>query len=282
MCLHRRHKSMSNLMICNNFFLLVRKYSIFLLISCNNNFDALLEICFCHHFTIISDSTKSCFIYNIGKFCTGSSGCHSRNCMEIHIIRKLHFLCMYFKDCLTSLKIRQFHRNTTVKTSRTGKCRVKGFRTVGRCQNDNTIVSFKSIHLRKQLVQCLLTFIISTCHLAITFLSDSINFINKYDTRCFFLCLFKEITDFGSTHTYKHLDKFRSGHGKERNIGFPGYCFCQHSFTGTWRAYEQHSFRHRSANFGVFFRIMQIIHNFLQIFFCFFFTGNITEANTFR
>ena len=201
--------------------------------------------------------------------------------MEIHIVRKLNFFCMYLKDCFTTFKIRKFHRYTTVKTSRTSQCRVKRFRTVGRCQNNDTVIFLKTIHLSKQLVQSLLTFIVSTCHLSVSFLTDSIDLINEYDTRCFFLCLFKEITNLGSTHTNKHFHKFRTGHREEWYIGFSGYCFCQHGFTGTWRADKQNTFRHGSSHLGVFLRIMQVINDFLQIFFCFFFTGYITEADTF-
>ena len=201
--------------------------------------------------------------------------------MEIYIIRKLNFLCMYFKDCFTAFKIRKFHRYTAVKTSRTGQCRVKRFRTVGRCQNDNTIVSSKTIHLCKKLVQSLLTFIIATCHLTVTFLADGIDFVDKYDTRSLFFCLAEKITDFGCAHSDKHLDKFRTGHGEERYVSLSGYCFCQHGLTSTWRTYEQDTFRHGSTDFGVFIRIVKIINDFLKIFFCFFLACDITEMNTF-
>ena len=45
-------------------------YGIFLLVSCDNDFDALFKVCFCHNFAVIADCTKSCFIDNIGKFRT--------------------------------------------------------------------------------------------------------------------------------------------------------------------------------------------------------------------
>ena len=116
--------------------------------------------------------------------------------MEIYIIRKLYFLCMYLKNCFTALKIRKFYRYTAVETSRTGQCRVKRFRTVGCRQNDNSVVALETIHLSKELVQSLFALIVSACHLTVTFLTDGINLINKHDTRSFFFGLFKEVTYF--------------------------------------------------------------------------------------
>ena len=116
--------------------------------------------------------------------------------MEIYIIRKLYFLCMYLKNCFTAFKIRQFYRYTAVETSRTGQCRIKRFRTVGCRQNDNAVVAFETIHLSKELVQSLFALIVSACHLTVTFLTDGIDLINKYNAWSFFFCLFKEVTHF--------------------------------------------------------------------------------------
>ena len=119
---------------------------------------------------------------------------------------------MNLQDFLTPLKIRKLNRDPSVKTSRTKKCRVKGIRSVGSCQDHNTLGTVKTVHLCQKLVQCLLTLIVSAAHSgAVTFLADRIDLINKYDTWCLLIGLFKKITDLGSTHTHKHLHKFRTG-----------------------------------------------------------------------
>ena len=68
---------------------------------------------------------------------------------------------MNLQDLFPSLQIRQFHRDSPVKTSRTKLCRIQGIRTVGCCQNDNTYGSIKSVHLSQQLVQSLFSLIIT-------------------------------------------------------------------------------------------------------------------------
>ena len=187
---------------------------------------------------------------------------------------------MNLQDRFPALEIRQFYRHSPVKTSWSGQCRVQGFRTVGCCQDDHTIISLKSIHLSKQLVQSLLPFIIST-HLTITFFTDSIDLINEYNTRSLFLCLLKQVTYLGSSHAYKHFHKFRAGHGEKRHIRFSGHSLCQHSLTCTRRAYKQNSFWHCCTYLGIFLRIVKVIYDLSQVFFCLILTCYIAEMDSF-
>ena len=138
---------MSDLMICNRLFLLIRKHGILLLITGNYNLDTFFQICLGYKCPVRTDSTKRALVDDIRKLGSRCTGCHTCNRMEIYIIANLDFSCMYLEDCLTAFQVRQFHRYTPVKTSRSGQCWIKGFRTVRCRQNDNTIISFKSIHL---------------------------------------------------------------------------------------------------------------------------------------
>ena len=112
---------------------------------------------------------------------------------------------MYLQDIYTSLKIRLVNDDTAVKTSRTKQCLIEHFRPVGRCQYQQSARRIETIHLRKQLIQCLLTLIISSSVPAVTALSDRIDLIDKDDTRCVFLCFLKQITDTRCTDTDEHL-----------------------------------------------------------------------------
>ena len=63
----------------------------------------------------------------------------------------------------------------------------------------------------------------------------SISSIKTIQGRLFF-CLLKKVTHLGSTHTDKHLDKFRTGHRKKWDVRLTGNRLGQHGFTGTGRA----------------------------------------------
>ena len=102
---------------------------------------------------------------------------------------------MYLQDIHPSFKIRSVNDHTSVKTSRTKKSRIKNLRSVGRSKDQKSLGCIKSIHLRKQLVQCLLTLIISAAIAGITAFTNGIDLIDKYDTRSILLGFLEKVTD---------------------------------------------------------------------------------------
>jgi len=69
---------------------------------------------------------------------------------------------MHFQDLLTTTYVWQTDHNLTVKAAWTQQRRVQYVRTVSRGDNDNSFVTFETIHLNQHLVQRLLTFIMTT------------------------------------------------------------------------------------------------------------------------
>ena len=114
---------------------------------------------------------------------------------------------MYFQYINSSFQIRFFHDNPSVKTSRTKQCLIQNFRPVCRTKNDDSLGRIKSVHLGKELVQCLLALIIAAAILGITAFSDGIDLIDKNNTWRHLLCLFEKVTDTRSTDTNKHFHK---------------------------------------------------------------------------
>ena len=188
---------------------------------------------------------------------------------------------MYLQNFLPALQIRQLYRHTAVEASRPGERGIEGFRTVGGGQKDDAAVFLKSVHFRQKLVQRLFPLIIAA-EAAVAFLADGVDFIDKDDAGSLFLGLFEKVAHFCGSHTHKHLDEFRSGHGKERNVGFTGYRLCEHGFSGARRTDQQDAFWHGGSDFSVFIGIMKIIHDFLKVFFGLFFSGDIVKFDTFR
>ena len=95
-CLFRGDKCVTDLMIRYNEFFFIGENSVFLLISGNNNFYTFFHICLRDELTIVTDSTKGSFIYNISKFSTGGAGSSFGNSSIIDVISNTNFLGMYF------------------------------------------------------------------------------------------------------------------------------------------------------------------------------------------
>ena len=195
-CLFRCDKRMSDLMVRNRPFLLVGENCILFLVSGNDNLNTLLKIFLCRIGTTIADCTKCRLVDDVCKLRSGGSGSHARNLKVVHIVGNLDLLCMNAQNRLSALEIREFYRNTAVKSTRSCQCRIKRFRSVRRCQNDNSVISLKSIHLGEQLVQRLLSLVVSTEISAITLLSNCIDLVDEDDTRSLLFRLLKEVTHF--------------------------------------------------------------------------------------
>ena len=67
---------------------------------------------------------------------------------------------MNLENLFSFLQVRQVHVNLAVETSCSEQCLVQYVCTVGGCENDDSGIGVKSIHLSKELIQCAFPFII--------------------------------------------------------------------------------------------------------------------------
>src|SRR5690606_17701555 len=126
--------------------------------------------------------------------------------------------------------------------------------SVGSRKNYHTDIGSETIHFHQKLVEGIFTFVVST-HDGVfaTSATNSIDFIDKNDTRCLFLSLFKQVTYPRGAHTHKHLHKIRARQGEERHLCLTRYCFREQSLTRSGRAHQKCPFRNFSTQIGVFF-----------------------------
>ena len=125
-------------------------------------------------------------------FRTGETGRQTCDLYEVDIFIYFNPFDMDIQYFNTSLKIRFIYQNLSVKTSRTKQCRIEYFRTVCRGQDDDRHIGTEAVHLGKQLVERLFTFIITAHHTAgRTTFTDRIDLIDKDDRRGIFLSLLK-------------------------------------------------------------------------------------------
>ena len=151
-CLFCSNQRMADFMISYNKFFLIGKNSVLLLISGDNYLNTLLKISLCSKFSSVTNCTERSFIYNIGKFCAGSSCCSLGNFIKADRICNFNLLGMNLKDILSSLQIRKLYRNPSVKTARSEKSRIKRIRSVSGGKDHNTLGTIKTVHLCQQLV----------------------------------------------------------------------------------------------------------------------------------
>ena len=189
---------------------------------------------------LVAASGKQCsFVAQVGQISTGEAGRTAGQNLGIDIRCQWLVLHMDLENLLTALHVGVANLNLAVKTARTQQRWIKHVRTVGCGDDDDAFIGFKTIHFHKQLVQCLLTFIVAAAEAGTTVATDSVDFVDEDDARCAFLGLLEHVAHAACTDAYEHFNKVGTRDREEGNIGFASDCASQQGFTGTWRTDQQ-------------------------------------------
>ena len=185
---------------------------------------------------------------------------------------------MHAQNLLTASQIRRGDRNLTVETARAQQRWVQDVWAVGRGNQNDALAVAEAIHFHQQLVQGLLTFIVSTASAGATLAANGINLIDEDDTRTIFLRLLKQVTHARCTNTDEHFHEVRARDGVERNARLTCNGAGKKGFTSTRRAIEQHAARNLRAKLVVARWVFQEVLDFLQLIHCFISARNILKG----
>src|SRR6056300_1073480 len=194
---------MSSFVVSNKFFLSRGE----LCITLGTHDNALIDIF--HNFVsddtiTITNGTDRTLIEKVREVGTGEASCLSGNAFKINIFSQLLVASMDTQNLLASSDTWESHLNLTIKATWTKKSLIKNIHSVSGCDNHNTSIIVKAVHLSKKLVNSLFAFIIG-------WLTNGVNLINEHNTWLVFASNFKEIADPFGTHTDKHFNKVGGG-----------------------------------------------------------------------
>src|ERR1035437_904307 len=199
---------MTGFMICNSFFLNGGNDLCFSFQSPYNTIDSIKKVLFfndCLVFPCCNKGRFVTYICNISARKARSLFCHKS---YIKTFYKFNRTKMNFKYSFSFNEVRKLHMDLTIKTTGTHQRSVEDICPVCGCKDYDSHVCTETIHLSKKLVQSIFSLVVraKVC-ITTSCPANSINFIYKDNTRCFFFCLFKQISDSGSAHTNKHFNK---------------------------------------------------------------------------
>src|SRR6056300_471274 len=199
---------MSSFVVSNKFFLSRGE----LCITLGTHDNALIDIF--HNFVsddTITIGTDRTLIEKVCEVGTREAGCLSGNAFEINIFSQLLVASMDTQNLLTTSDTWESHLNLTIKATWAKKSLIKNIHSVSGCDNHNTSIIVKAIHLSKKLVNSLFAFIIGWLTTSTALLTDGVNFVNEDNTRLIFASNFKEIADPFGAHTDKLFNKVGGG-----------------------------------------------------------------------
>ena len=170
------------------------------------------------------------------------------------------------EDLLTPAHIRTANGDLTVKTAWTQERWVENIRAVRGSEDDDPFVGVEAVHLNEELVQCLLTFIVTAADTGAALAPDGIDLVDEDDAWAVLLGLIEEIADAACADTDEHLNEIRAADGEERNACFASYCTSEQGFTGPRRAKEQHALRDLGTDGFEFLWFLEKVDDFLEFF----------------
>ncbi|MNF48606.1 hypothetical protein D3C84_298560 [compost metagenome] len=185
---------------------------------------------------------------------------------------------MHLEDLLTAADIGQADHHLAVEATRTQQRGIEHIRTVGRGDHDDAVIHLEAVHLHQQLVEGLLTLVVTTTQPGATMSTDGVDLVDEDDAGRVFLGLLEHVANAGRTHTDEHLDEVGAGNGEEGHLGFACNGLGQQGLTGTGRANHQHAARDTATQTLELARIAQELHQFADLFLGLVATGDVSEG----
>src|SRR5690606_41511427 len=105
------------------------------------------------------------------------------------------------QDGFATFDIGGIDHDLTVESARSQQSRIKDVGTVGRCHHNHPGVAFEPVEFDQQLVESLLTFVMTATKTGVTMTSDGVELVDENDRRCRPFCLFEKVTDPSGTAT---------------------------------------------------------------------------------
>ena len=171
------------------------------------------EVLLVYSLLLVTCCNECCLVADICNICTRESRCLT--CENINVYRwvELQRTQVYSEHSLALIEVWQVDMYLSVETSCAQQSFVQDVGAVCSCYDNDSAVGSETIHLGKQLVKCVLSFVIAAHRWVFaTCTAYCVNLINEYDAWRLLLCLAEQVADTRCAHADKHLYEVRTRH----------------------------------------------------------------------
>ena len=203
------------------------------------------------------------FVADVGYVSPGKSRCVFGYRLHVEVRGEFEFLGVYEEYLLALVEIREGYLYLAVEASGPHKSLVKYVCAVGCGQHDDSAVGAETVHLRKELIESVLPFVIGgESHILASGPAHRVYLVDEDYAGGLLLGLREEIPHAARTHSDEHLHEVGAADAEERHVCLSGHGLGEQGLAGTRRPHEQGSFRYLAAEGGVFARILEEVHDF--------------------
>ncbi len=181
---------------------------------------------------------------------------------DVKSLFQLYGTEVHLEDGLALFQVRKLHVYLPVEAAGTQQRLVEYVSPVSGCKYYHSAVGAEAVHLRQQLVEGILTFVIGP-HVGIAAAGTphGIDLINEYYAGSLLLGLLEEIPHPRCTHANEHLHEVGSGDGEERHVGLSRHCLGEQRLACSRRTHQQCTLGYLAAQGGVLLRILEEVND---------------------
>ncbi len=186
---------------------------------------------------------------------------------------------MHGEDLRAALEVGSIHPDLAVEAARAQQGGVQDVGAVGGRDEDHVRLDVEAIHLDQQLVEGLLTLVVTAAHAGAAVAADRVDLVDEDDGRRVLLRLLEQVAHAARADTDEHLDEVRARDRVERHAGLTRDGAGEQGLAGSGRAVQQHALRDAGADGlearGVFQEVLDLV----QLFDGLFGTGDVGEGH---
>ena len=239
----------------------------------------LLEVLHLDHARVAASGHQGGFVAQVGQIGTAHAGRATGDHAGVHVGAQRHLAHVHVQDLLAAADVGQRHIDLAVETARAQQGGVQDVGAVGGGHHDHTQVGLETVHLDQHLVEGLLAFVVATAQAGATLAADRVDFVDEDDAGRVLLGVLEHVAHTGRAHADEHFDEVGTRDAEERHLGFTGNALGQQRLAGTRRAHQQQAARNATTQLLEFLRVLQEVHDFLDLFLGLVATGHVGEGH---
>ena len=239
----------------------------------------LLEFLHGHRPASLARGEKRRLVHEVGEIGAGEARRAARDGAGVHTLGKRRLAHMDLEDLLAADNVRVRHNDLAVEAAWPQQRRIENVRTVGRRDQDDTLIRLETVHLDEHLVQGLLALVIAAAETGAAMTADCVDLVDEDDAGGVLLALLEHVTHTAGADADKHLDEVRTGNGEEGNIGLTGDRLGEQRLTGPRRAHQQHALGNLAAKALELAGILQELDDLFKLCLGLVDTGDILEGH---
>ena len=273
------HYGVARLVVSGDLFIFLGNHTAALFGAHHGAGNGLLKL---HHGDVLfleAGSQYGGLVQHVFKVCAGHAAGALCQHLKVNILGKGLALGVYPQNCLAALNVGIAHGYLPVKAAGTQQSGVKYVGTVCGGKDNYALVYRKAVHLHQQLVEGLLTLIVSAAKARASLAAYSVDFVDENNCGSKLLCVCKQVAYAAGAHAYEHLHKVGTGNGEEGNPRFACYGLCKESFTCARRTHQQAAFGYAGAHLGKALGGAHKLNNLPQLFLFFLCACNVRKGD---